>query len=61
MDGAMHPLTILAVGMCGEVLPNHDGAPLRLAVPWKASNEYGFYANVNPIVDRRSSTMELGV
>ncbi len=38
MDEAMHPLTILAVGLYGEVLPNQDGAPLRLAVPWK----YGF-------------------
>jgi sulfoxide reductase catalytic subunit YedY len=77
MDEAMHPLTILAVGLYGEVLPNQNGAPLRLAVPWKygfkhiksivnvrfvekpplnswqqyASNEYGFYANVNPAVD----------
>jgi sulfoxide reductase catalytic subunit YedY len=77
MDEAMHPLTILAVGLYDEVLPNQDGAPLRLAVPWKygfkhiksivkvrfvekqplntwqeqASNEYGFYANVNPTVD----------
>jgi sulfoxide reductase catalytic subunit YedY len=77
MDEAMHPLTILTVGLYGEVLPNQDGAPLRLAVPWKygfkhiksivkvrfvekqplntwqdsASNEYGFYANVNPTVD----------
>ncbi len=38
MDEAMHPLTILVVGLYGEVLPNQDGAPLRLAVPWK----YGF-------------------
>jgi sulfoxide reductase catalytic subunit YedY len=77
IDEAMHPLTILVVGLYGEVLPNQDGAPLRLAVPWKygfkhiksivkvrfvekqplnswqqyASNEYGFYANVNPTVD----------
>ena len=77
MDEAMHPLTIFTVGLYGEVLPNQDGAPLRLAVPWKygfkhiksivkvkfvekqplntwqdqASNEYGFYANVNPSVD----------
>jgi sulfoxide reductase catalytic subunit YedY len=77
MDEAMHPLTILVVGLYGEVVPNQDGAPLRLAVPWKygfkhiksivkvkfvekqplntwqeqASNEYGFYANVNPTVD----------
>jgi len=38
MDEAMHPLTILAVGMYGKVLPNQNGAPLRLVVPWK----YGF-------------------
>jgi len=38
MDEAMHPLTILAVGLYGRVLPNQDGAPLRLVVPWK----YGF-------------------
>ena len=77
MDEAMHPLTILVVGLYGEVLPNTNGAPMRLVVPWKygfkgvksivkigfvekeplntwkqtASNEYGFYANVNPAVD----------
>ena len=38
MDEAMHPLTILAVGLYGEYLPNQDGAPIRLVVPWK----YGF-------------------
>jgi len=38
MDEAMHPLTILAFGMYGHVLPNQNGAPLRLVVPWK----YGF-------------------
>ena len=38
IDEAMHPLAILAVGMYGQVLPNQDGAPLRLVVPWK----YGF-------------------
>jgi len=77
IDEAMHPLSILAVGMYGRVLPNQNGAPLRLMVPWKygfksiksivrihfsekqpntswndlASDEYGFYANVNPEVD----------
>src|SRR5579864_5907427 len=77
MDEAMHPLTILAVGLYDEVLPNVDGAPLRLVVPWKygfkgikaivkisftdfmppttwnkmASDEYGFYSNVNPQKD----------
>lgn len=38
MDEALHPLTILAVGLYGKVLPNQNGAPLRLVVPWK----YGF-------------------
>jgi sulfoxide reductase catalytic subunit YedY len=38
MDEAMHPLTLLVVGLYGEVVPNQNGAPLRLAVPWK----YGF-------------------
>ena len=77
LDEAMHPLTILCVGMYGEILANQNGAPLRLVVPWKygfksiksivkirfqekeppttwnlaASNEYGFYSNVNPNVN----------
>jgi sulfoxide reductase catalytic subunit YedY len=38
LDEAMHPLTILAVGLYGESLPPQDGAPIRLVVPWK----YGF-------------------
>ncbi|HYE39470.1 MAG TPA: protein-methionine-sulfoxide reductase catalytic subunit MsrP [Ramlibacter sp.] len=38
MDEAMHPLTLLTVGLYGEVLPNQNGAPVRLVVPWK----YGF-------------------
>jgi sulfoxide reductase catalytic subunit YedY len=38
MDEAMHPLTLLCFGMYGEDLPNQDGAPLRIVVPWK----YGF-------------------
>ncbi len=38
LDEAMHPLTILAVGLYGETLPNQNGAPLRLVTPWK----YGF-------------------
>ncbi|MDP3520873.1 MAG: protein-methionine-sulfoxide reductase catalytic subunit MsrP, partial [Hydrogenophaga sp.] len=38
LDEAMNPLTLLAFGMYGEVLPNQNGAPLRLVVPWK----YGF-------------------
>jgi sulfoxide reductase catalytic subunit YedY len=77
MDEAMHPLTMLAVGVYGQAMPPQNGAPLRLVVPWKygfksiksivqirfresmpqntwrltASQEYGFYANVNPNVD----------
>ena len=77
MDEAMNPLTLLTVGLYGKTLPNQNGAPIRLTVPWKygfksiksivklrfvekqpvntwqiaASNEYGFYANVNPSVD----------
>jgi len=77
LDEARHPLTILATGVYGTELPNQNGAPIRLVVPWKygfkgiksivrmtfteemplnswqqyASNEYGFYANVNPEVD----------
>ncbi len=77
MDEAMHPLTLMVTGLYGKTLPNQNGAPLRLIVPWKygfkgikaitrisfvekqplntwqiaASNEYGFYANVNPNVD----------
>lgn len=77
MDEANHPLTLLTMGMYGEVLPNQNGAPVRIIVPWKygfksaksivairfvkeqpktawntyASNEYGFYSNVNPNVD----------
>jgi sulfoxide reductase catalytic subunit YedY len=38
LDEAMHPLTLLAVGLYGDVLPNQNGAPVRLVVPWK----YGF-------------------
>jgi len=77
IDEAMNPLTLMVVGLYGHVLPNQNGAPLRLVVPWKygfkgiksiakieftekqprtswnlsASNEYGFFANVNPQVD----------
>jgi sulfoxide reductase catalytic subunit YedY len=77
IDEAMHPLTLLAVGLYGKTLANQNGAPLRLVVPWKygfkgiksivkisftaqpppttwsraAPREYGFYANVNPLVD----------
>lgn len=38
IDEAMHPLTLLAVGLYGQTLPNQNGAPVRLVVPWK----YGF-------------------
>jgi sulfoxide reductase catalytic subunit YedY len=38
LDEAMHPLTLLAVGIYGEFLPNQNGAPMRLVIPWK----YGF-------------------
>ena len=77
IDEAMHPLTLLAVGLYGEELLPQNGAPIRLVVPWKygfkgiksivrirfsetptktawmkaAPREYGFYANVNPLVD----------
>lgn len=77
LDEAMHPLTLMTVGVYGKALPPQNGAPIRLIVPWKygfkgiksivsiklvreippttwnmaASNEYGFYANVNPHVD----------
>ena len=38
LDEAMHPLTLLTVGMYGQVLPNQNGAPIRVVIPWK----YGF-------------------
>ncbi|MFZ2449968.1 MAG: protein-methionine-sulfoxide reductase catalytic subunit MsrP [Methylovulum miyakonense] len=38
MDEAMHPLTLLTFGLYGEMLPNQNGAPIRIVVPWK----YGF-------------------
>ena len=76
LDEARHPLTLLTFGMYGEILPNQNGAPLRMVIPWKygfksgksivrirfverqpltswvksASDEYGFYSNVNPEV-----------
>ncbi|MBI5612178.1 MAG: protein-methionine-sulfoxide reductase catalytic subunit MsrP, partial [Gammaproteobacteria bacterium] len=48
LDEALHPLTILAVGLYGEVLPNQNGAPIRLVVPWK----YGF-KSIKSIVSLR--------
>ena len=38
LDEAMHPLTLLALGLYGEVLPNQNGAPVRVIIPWK----YGY-------------------
>jgi sulfoxide reductase catalytic subunit YedY len=56
MDEAMHPLTILSVGLYGEVLPNQNGAPVRLVVPWK----YGFKSIKSIVkvrfVDKQPST-----
>ena len=77
LDEAMHPLALMAVGLYGETLPNQNGAPIRLVVPWKYgfksiksvvkitlvdkmspttwnltnAREYGFFSNVNPMVD----------
>jgi sulfoxide reductase catalytic subunit YedY len=48
IDEAMHPLAILAVGLYGEEMPNQNGAPIRLVVPWK----YGF-KNIKSIVKMR--------
>jgi sulfoxide reductase catalytic subunit YedY len=53
MDEAMHPLTIMAVGLYGEVLPNQNGAPMRLVVPWK----YGF-KSIKSIVKIRFSEQQ---
>ena len=50
LDEAMHPLALLAVGLYGETLPNQDGAPIRLVVPWK----YG-YKSAKSLVKIRSS------
>ncbi len=52
MDEAMHPLTLLAFGMYGEVLPNQNGAPLRLVVPWK----YGFKSGKSLVQDPLHAT-----
>jgi sulfoxide reductase catalytic subunit YedY len=50
MDEAMHPLTLMVVGLYGHILPNQNGAPLRLVVPWK----YGF-KGIKSIVEIRFS------
>ncbi len=55
MDEAMNPLTLLAVGMYGRDLPNQNGAPLRLVVPWK----YGF-KSIKSIVGIRLSESQPG-
>lgn len=53
IDEAMHPLTILSVGLYGRVLPHENGAPLRLVVPWK----YGF-KSIKSIVKMRFMEQE---
>ncbi|POZ60764.1 protein-methionine-sulfoxide reductase catalytic subunit MsrP [Chromobacterium alticapitis] len=53
MDEAMHPLTLLAVGLYGNVLPNQNGAPIRLVVPWK----YGFKSIKSIVRIRLQETM----
>ena len=53
LDEAMHPLTMLCVGMYGETLPNQDGAPVRIIVPWK----YG-YKSIKSIVKIRFQEKE---
>jgi sulfoxide reductase catalytic subunit YedY len=53
LDEAMHPLAILAVGLYGKLLPNQNGAPLRLVVPWK----YGF-KGIKSIVRIRLTEVE---
>ena len=53
MDEAMHPLTLLAVGLYGKEMPNQNGAPLRLVVPWK----YGFKSIKSIVKIRFSETM----
>ena len=53
LDEALHPLTLLAVGLYGEVLPNQNGAPLRLVVPWK----YGFKSGKSIVRIRLRETL----
>jgi sulfoxide reductase catalytic subunit YedY len=53
MDEAMHPLTLLAVGLYGKEMPKQNGAPLRLVVPWK----YGFKSIKSIVKIRFSETM----
>lgn len=53
LDEAMHPLTLMAVGLYGELLPNQNGAPWRLVVPWK----YGFKSIKSVVSLRFTETM----
>ncbi len=53
LDEAMHPLTIMAVGMYGKDMPNQNGAPIRLVVPWK----YGF-KSIKSIVKIKLTDMQ---
>jgi sulfoxide reductase catalytic subunit YedY len=53
LDEAMHPLTLLCVGMYGETLPNQDGAPVRMVIPWK----YG-YKSIKSLVKIRFQQKE---
>jgi sulfoxide reductase catalytic subunit YedY len=55
MDEALHPLTLLSFGMYGEVLPNQNGAPVRLVAPWK----YGF-KNAKSLVTIRFTEQQPG-
>lgn len=52
MDEALHPLTLLAFGMYGDVLPKQNGAPVRLVVPWK----YGFKSGKSLVKIRFTET-----
>jgi sulfoxide reductase catalytic subunit YedY len=52
IDEAMHPLTLLCMGLYGEVLPNQNGAPVRLVVPWK----YGFKSGKSLVKIRFTQT-----
>ncbi len=52
LDEAMHPLTLLTLGMYGEVLPNQNGAPVRIVVPWK----YGFKSGKSIVRIRLTET-----
>lgn len=55
MDEAMHPLTLMSVGMYGKTLPNQNGAPIRLIVPWK----YGF-KSIKSVVQIRLTDRQPG-